>query len=564
MKADAWVVITIVTLGVSESAAATQAELQLPQPLRFSQTSLRPVEDRRQANPAPGQQAIPTTSSPDSSRSRVLLTLDDAEKLALDRNLDIAVQRLNPQTFDLLLAGLRAAYRPSLTTEFTTQSQTNPSITTIAGASAGAGITQEFTTFNGGIVQSVPWGGGNFMVTLNNPRTTTTAGTALFNPSYSPNWWAQYTQPLLRGFSIDSTRQQLVVTKLNQDISELQLQATITNTISNVQNAYWDYVFAVQSSEVAEQSLALADELVRTNQLRVQIGTMAPIEVVQARSQAAAQREALVAAQGAVRTAEVALKRLIVSGTQDPNWDASLDPIDRPDFRPEPVDMEAAIRKALNARTDLMQAQKNVEINATTFKLLRNEVLPQANLVGRYGVAGLGGTQFVSTGSGITRVVTGEIPGGFANALSSLLRQDFPTWNVTLSVSYPLGTSAADAAVARARIQLNQIDAELRQIELQVATDVTNAVVQVQNNIERVQAAQVARALAQQQLDAENTKFGVGMSTNYLVVQAQRDLANARNKELQAMLAYRKSTVEFERVQQTTLQSSNITIVGRY
>ena len=150
-----------------------------------------------------------------------------------------------------------------------------------------------------------------------------------------------------------------------------------------------------------------------------------------------------------------------------------------------------------------------------------------------------------------------------ANALNSLLRQNYPTWNVTLNVSYPIGTSAADAAIARARIQLNQVDAQLQQIQLQIATDVSNAAVQVQNASERVQAAQAARDLAQQQLDAENSKFGVGMSTNYQVVQAQRDLATAKNNELQAILAYRKALVDFERVQQTTLGNSNITIIGR-
>ena len=142
-------------------------------------------------------------------------------------------------------------------------------------------------------------------------------------------------QPLLRGFKTDSTRQQLQVTKLNRDVSDVQLTSTITNTLSNVRNAYWDYVFAVQSVEVARQSLDLANKLVEDNQTRVQIGTMAPIDVVQAQAQAATAVQNLVAAQATQRTAELALKRLIVNGTQDPNWNATIDPVDRPDFRPE-------------------------------------------------------------------------------------------------------------------------------------------------------------------------------------------------------------------------------------
>src|SRR5207247_9047521 len=131
---------------------------------------------------------------------------------------------------------------------------------------------------------------------------TTSNTTSLFNPSYNPTWVGQYTQPLLRGFRTDSTRQQLVVSTINRDISDVQLRATITNTLSNVRNAYWDYVFAVQSVDVAQQSLNLANKQVEDNQTRVQVGTMAPIDVIQARAQAASSLQNLVVAQPSMRT----------------------------------------------------------------------------------------------------------------------------------------------------------------------------------------------------------------------------------------------------------------------
>ena len=230
-------------------------------------------------------------------------------------------------------------------------------------------------------------------------RSPPTSPTALFNPVFTPNWAAQYTQPLMREFKIDGNRQQLVVTGLNQDISEIQLQASIINTISNVRNAYWDYVFAVQSVDVARRSVELAEQLVKDNQTRVEIGTMAPIDVVQAQSQAATQRQIQATAQGTRRTAELTLKRLIVAGTQDPNWNMELDPTDRPDFRPESVDVGASVRRALESRTDLAQARKTLQINDVTLKYLRNQTLPQADVVARYGLVGQGGTQYVSSGT---------------------------------------------------------------------------------------------------------------------------------------------------------------------
>jgi outer membrane protein TolC len=222
----------------------------------------------------------------------------------------------------------------------------------------------------------------------------------------------------------------------------------------------------------------------------------------------------------------------------------------------------AAVRRALDSRTDLAQVQKNLQVNAITLKLLQNQTLPQADAFARYGLLGQGGTYFPVTGTGINRIQGTPIPGGYTDALTSLLKSNYPTWTIGLNVTYPIGTSAQSAALARGKVQLSQVEAQLRQIELQVATDVTNAAISVQNNVERVQAAQSASGLAQKQLEAEQSKFEVGMSTNYFVVQSQRDLATAQNNELQAILAYRKALVELERLQQTTLSTSTITIVG--
>ncbi len=505
----------------------------------------------------------PAVGRPEDSRPTVSLTLDEAIKLALERNLDISVQRLNPQTFDFSLAGLRASYSPTLTSTVSQQSQINPAQQTTQGQQAGTTINLGRTEYNAGIAKNFQWGGGNLNVLLNNNRMTTSSLTALFDPAYNTNWSATFTQPLLRDFKTDNTRQQLVITKLNQDISEIQLQATIVNTVSNVRNAYWDLVFAVQSVDVARRSVTLAEQLVRDNQSRVEIGTMAPIDVVQAQAQAATQRQNLAVAEGARRTNELALKRLLVNGTQDPNWEATIDPVDRPDFQPVVVDVAGAVRRALEGRTDLAQVRKNLQVNDVTLRYLKNQTLPQVDFAARYQAIGQGGTSYLTQGVGINRIVVGTIPGGYLDSLESLLKRKYPTWNVSLNVSYPIGTSAQDATLARAHVQQNQVEAQLRQIELQIATDITNAATNVQNNVDRVEAAQAARELSQRQLEAEQSKFEVGMSTNYFIVQAQRDLADAQNNELQAILAYRRSVVEFERLQETSLTTSNITILGR-
>jgi len=533
-----------------------------------AQTRLKLPANLFQGQVTLGQTAPPRPSPtpPGATGPRVTLTLEDAVKRALENNLDIAVQRIGQQTYDVDIASIRSVYSPTLSSIVSSSNSKNASTSTISGGQTGATINNSTFLFNGGLTQDVPWAGGGFNLQLDNRRSETSNTTATINPQYNPTWSAAYNQPLLRDFKIDTTRQQLLVTRINQDISDIQLRQVTINTVANVRNAYWDFVFAVQSVETSKQSLALAEELYRNNQAKVEIGTMAPIDVVQAQAQVAAQRQQLVTAEGSQRTAEIALKRLIVSGTNDPLWMSTIDPTDRPDFAPEPIDVVAAIQRALSARTDILRARKDLEANDVTLRYLQNQRLPQVDFQTRYASTGIGGNRLITAGSDGNGVNRGEVigidPGGYLDALSTLFRNRLPTWSVGLNMTYNIGTSSADASVARARIQQNQIEVQLRQIDLEVTSDVNNAAIQVQNTAESVQAAQAARDLAQQQLDAENSKFSVGMSTNFQVVQFQRDLSTAQNNELRAVLAYRKAVVEFDRVQQTGA-GGNITVFSR-
>ena len=484
------------------------------------------------------------------------LTLDDAIARALERNLDIAVERLNPQVVDLSLAQQLSAYRPTFDTTLSNNSRTNPSSTQLDG---GASVVSDTASVNTGISQAVSWGGGRYTVEFDNNRSASTNAFSSFNPSYRSSFQTSYTQPLLRGFKIDSTRQQIQVTRINRDIADIDLRQLMTNTVSSVRNAYWDLVYATQTLAVQRQALELAETLVRDNRARVEIGTMAPIDVVQARSEAAARRQSLAQAEQNLATAELALKQLIVGGTDDEYWTETLNPVDLPTLDPGPIDLQSAIRTALDQRTDLARSRRQLDINDVNLSAMRNNTLPSIDLVGTYQLQGQGGTKFERSGLG--GGVTSEIPGGIGDAFDQLVDATFPVWTVQLNVSYPIGRSAADAAYARARIQIQQVQAQLRQLELQAATEVTNAVLQIQGIARRIEAATAARELAEEQLAAEQSKFGAGMSTNFFVVQAQRDLATAQDAELRAILDQQKALVEFDRTQRTSLSRAGISIV---
>ncbi|HIM50638.1 MAG TPA: TolC family protein [Acidobacteria bacterium] len=490
------------------------------------------------------------------SGPRTDLTLEDAIARALERNLDIAVQRLNPLVVDLNLAQALSAYSPTFDTSLSTNSSTSPSSTQLDG---GQRVVSDRKVVNTGITQAVAWGGGRYTVDFNNNRQASTNTFSSFNPSYRSSFQGSYTQPLLRGFKIDSTRQQIQVTRINRDIADIDLRQLLTNTVSSVQDAYWDLVYATGTLEVQRQALELAETLIRDNEARVEIGTMAPIEIVSARSEAAQRRQSLAQAEQNLATAELALKQLIVGGTDDEYWAATLNPVDLPTLEVPAIDLEEAIRTALDERTDIARSRRQLDINNVNLSSLSNSRLPAVDLVGTYQLQGQGGTRFNRTGLG--GLVFQEIPGGIGDAFNQLYDVDFPTWNLQLTVSYPLGQSAADAQYARARIQVQQVQAQLRQLGLQVATEVTNAVLQIQGIARRIEASTAARELATEQLAAEQSKFAAGLQTNFFVVQAQRDLATAQDTELRAILDQQKALVEFDRVQRTSLSGAGISIV---
>jgi outer membrane protein TolC len=487
------------------------------------------------------------------------LTLDDAIQRALERNLDIAVERINPQLLDLSLAEQNAFYRPTVSLNLNSSSRTNPGSTQLDGGE----ITEtDATNFDVSVSQPFKWGGGSFRLGFDNNRQETTNAFSSFNPGYRSGFVFEYTQPLLRGFRIDNTRSQIQVTQINRDISDIDLRQIIINTVAEVENTYWELLYAVASVDVQHQALDLADQFVRDNQTRVEIGILAPIDVVQSQAEAAARRQTLSQAQQVLRTSELALKRLIVGGTQDELWNTEINPVDQPRLNQPPIDIANAVDSALGQRTDLGRAKRQQDINELQVRALRNNTLPALDLVGAFNLQGQGGDLLVRDFSNFGGQVSRVIPGGYRDAIDQIVDVRFPGWSVALQMSYPIGTSSEEAALERARLQIRQTEAQLRQLELNVATEVTNAALQVESIQGRIEAATASRELAEQQLVAEESKFSVGMSTNFFVVQTQRDLATAQDTELRAILDYQKALVEFDRLQKTSLSRIGISIIG--
>jgi outer membrane protein len=534
-----------------QSGATTDKDKETAHVRELIQQAMKQLAPVQQPGAQPEKFVTPGT--------RVDLQVDEAVQRALDKNIDISVARLTPRTWDFTIAGLEATYRPNLTSTFNNRSQSQIPTNQTQGITV---ITQTGTVdWSSGFAQNLWWGGASYSVAYTGSRANSPSTFNTRNPLWRSGLTASYLQPLLRGFGIDSTRAALLTNRLNQTNDEIALRATISTTQASVRNAYWDLVFAIQAEEAAANSLSLATKLVQDNQARVEIGTLAPIDVVTAQAEEATRRQTLVINQATVRTAELALKRLIVSGTDDPVWTASINPTDRPPTTPEPINLEAAVSRALGERTDLARAKNSLQINDINLKNQVDLTKPQLNLNASYGLAGVGGTIFQRDNSQLGSPIVNVIPSGYLDALRNIGRLDAPTWNVGMNFAWPLGTSAAESNVARSRLTIQQSQAQMKALELQIATDVTNAALTVQSSLQSVQTAGVARELSQKRLEAAQSKYEVGMATNFEVVQAQRDLADAQTSELRSVLAYRRALVNFEQAQ-TVGSGGNVSTIG--
>ena len=489
------------------------------------------------------------------------LTVDDAVRAALENNLGIQVARVDPLVQDLSVAQAQAAWAPSFTSLFRSGSTDSPNNSFLSG-SQGLGTTDSSVVTNVGF-DKLTYRGGSYSIGWDNTRSTTTNLFTNFSPQIRSSLALSIRQPLLRNFSIDSLRQQVEVSQKNREIADVTLRSSVVSTTRAVRNAYWELAYAIASLAVQQQSLDLANESLRNTRARVEIGTTPPIDIVEAEAEVATREESVILAEAQIQSSEDTLRALIYDPSMPDFWTIRIEPTDLPPFQPITVDVDGAMRRALEQRTDIEQARKTLEATDVNIRFFRNQTLPDVTASFDYGLVGVGGTQF-RRGEGFPGPIIGQSQRGFGTVLSDLFTNDFPQWTAALNITYPIGATAQEANLARARLQYSQSLTQIRNQELQVVTQVREAGRQVQTNQRRVETTRTSRQLAERRLEAEERKFAAGTSTTFFVFQAQRDLAQARTSEVRAISDYNKSLVDFEAVQEVPLGGGGggITSVG--
>src|SRR5690606_3436270 len=306
-------------------------------------------------------------------------------------------------------------------------------------------------------------------------------------------------------------------------------------------------VGAIERLEVAQQNLALSNEQLRANRVRAEVGTMAPIDIVAAQAEVAGNEEAVITAQAAIRTAEDQLRPPLFNPDSEDFWTTRIEPTNEPLLQPMDVNVEAAIRTALENRTDIVANRRQLQVADLSVKPARNQTLPDISLGAQVRAQGSAGTRYNYVPGTID--VESQVDRSYRDALNDAFGFTYPQWSVGVSYSYPIGKEAAEANHARARLQREQADVQMKQLEIGVVQQVRQAARNVETNFQRVQTTRVARELAEQRLEAQQKRFEVGLSTLFELTQAQRDVVLQRNNELNAIIDYNQALVDFQLVQ---------------
>ena len=555
---------------------------------------------------------------------KLVLSLQDAVQLALQNNLDIAVQRYVTYQSDAAVLNAKAGpgfltptgpfvtFDPILTSTFAWQRTSlpvnNPFLSG-TGTATLAALTNQATVANFGYSQAFPTGTA-YNVSLNTTRSSTTSPGNLFNPSVSSALNVGFAQPLLAGFGFAPNLRFLRVARNNKRVADMQFEQQVITTVVAVMTQYYELVFAQQDVGVKEKSLALNEKLYNDNRRQVEIGTLAPIEITRAASEVATAKGALITSQTLALQQETLLKSLVFRNVMDPRVAAlGIVTTDKPDenLQVPDVTLDAAVAEAAAKRPDVKQAVVNLDSSRIVVKATRNALLPSLSLNAQYGTQGLGGNQLTAdalqnafnanalplvtapggpgqlgtplcvpgTGANTTlcpagtqpvftsSVATGTqhtIPGGLHDALAQVFQSSFPNYGVSLNLNMPIRNRAAQAANVTAVLQERQTAATLQRVRNNVAVDVRNAQITLAQDKAAVEANIRARILAEQTLDAEQKKFLLGASTPFLVIQAERDLANARSTEVRSLANLAEAKVNYDRALGRTLEVSRIDV----
>ncbi|MGB9181989.1 MAG: TolC family protein [Pyrinomonadaceae bacterium] len=584
--------------------AAPQQQGQQPQGQTISPAQ-NPRAPGREIVPTPAPQELPKTPPiapnfradnaqlPELGRVGVdlmnqrPLSLREALELALNNNKDIEVARENVRIAEFDLTGARGAYDPRLTSLSYYERTKTPSSSFLSGGSNGS-VVQADSTATARLEGLTPKWGGGYRVDFSAIRLTTNNQFTALNPSYPTALTFNYTQPLIRGRGFDATRRQIEIAKKNLSLTDAQFRQRTIETISSVQRAYWDLVFALRNLQIQRDAVRDARTQLEHNKRLVNEGALAPIDVVAAEAQVSGYEQSVYSALEDVSRAENNLKNLIAENSRAPLWNVSVIPTDTVDIQPPATTLPEAMKVAMENRPELKQSDVARAINEIDRRYYQEQTKPQVDLIGSYGVVGLSGALNTSASSNpLTSstaqlrdrinelsVLNGLLPlpvppaqtlpdnliGGYPQSFDNLILNRYNNFRVGVQLNLPIRNRTAEAQLGRSLVEGERINTQREQLEQLIQVDVRNALQIVRTAQSRLVAAASARQASEQQYESEQRKFDAGQSTLFLVLERQTALTTARGNELRAQTDLNKAIADLQRATGNALEANNVVV----
>jgi outer membrane protein len=531
---------------------------------------------------------------------KLMLSLDDAISLALENNLDIAVQRFTPWLAEASLlrakSGIngRTQFDPTLTSSLSLEEQTlpinNPFFAGVGTGTAVKALINHSTIGDFGYTQGFATG-TQLQVTFDNTRSSTTSAFNTFNPGVQSTFQVQLTQPLLNGFGRLSNTRYILEAKNSVKVGESQFAQQVIASVTQVSTDYWELVYARENVKVEEAAVGVSQKLYEDNKKQLEIGTMAPLDVLTAESQLATDQQNLIVAQTTQLQNETKLLNDITKNPlAGPLAGVEILPttsISAPGIT-ENIPIQDAVNEAWRKRPEIQQAELKLKNAGIEVKATKNALLPSLNIFGMYDTTGLNGNSIARTQTGVTpnladqivdangapviasdglpifvqtpTFTTASVPGGIGDSWDQLIHSRFPTFEGGINLTLPIRNRAAQADSATALLNQRQQEAQYRQLQNTIFLSVRNAQIALEQGRAQVAAAEKARSLAEQTLQDEQKKYQLGSSTSYNVVLRSRDLTAAQGTELRAKINLIEAAVNFNQAVGRTLDVNHIMV----
>ncbi len=524
----------------------------------------------------------------DAERQRPL-SLRDALSMALENNKDVEVARENVRIAEFDLLGAQGVYDPRITTQAFYERVKSPVASFLSGGTDGSTTQSDYSgtaRFEG---QS-PFMGGNYRVDFSSIRLTTDNQFAALNPQFPTALTFSYTQPLLRGLKIDNNRRQIKIARKNLSLTDAQFRQRAMDTITGVQRAYWDLVFALRSLKVQRDAVDVARTQLTHNKRLVEQGQLAPIDIVASEAQISTYEQNVFSAIEEVSRAENNLKNLIAENQSAAIWSESLVPVDPVDLAVPAISLPDALKTAMENRPELAQSNVLREINQIDQSYFKDQTKPAVDLVGTYGITGLAGSSISNRVNPFTasnlelrervnqlsrlallqplpdlpvQTISPDLVGGFGQSIDNLLANRYSTVKLGVQISLPLRNRIAEANLGRSLVESERIGTQREQLEQNIQVEVRNALQSMRSSEARLRAAVATRAANEQQFASEQRKLDAGQSTVFLVLERQTALTEARALELKAQTDLNKAIADLQRATGNALRVNSIVVSVR-